>query len=98
LISSAVVHLPSENRTAERALSIGKPIASKTCDATTEPTMHADPLEAQTPSRSSAISNISESSPSRPTFNVFASRGEFAPFCFASGTFSEIRVQNSSRS
>jgi len=38
LISSAVVHLPSENRTAERALSTGKPIASKTCDATTDPT------------------------------------------------------------
>src|SRR6266566_1955889 len=61
LISSAVVHLPSENRTAERACSIGKPIASNTCDATTDPTMQAEPLDAQTPSKSSAMSSISQS-------------------------------------
>ena len=97
LISSAVVHLPSEKRTAERARSTGKPIASKTCDATTEPTMHAEPLDAQTPSRSSAIKSISESSPSKLTFKVLASRGAPSPFCFAAGMFCEIRIHSSSR-
>ena len=70
-ISSAVVCLPNENRTAELARSIGNPIASKTCDATTEPTMQADPLDAQTPSKSSAISSVSESNPGKLTFSVF---------------------------
>ena len=40
----------------------------------TEPTMQADPLEAQTPSRSSAISIVSELRPRKLTFRVFASR------------------------
>src|SRR6202023_3649023 len=74
-ISSAVVCLPNDRRTADRARSIGKPIASKTCDAETLPTMQAEPLDAQTPFRSSAMSNISESRPSRLTLRVLARRG-----------------------
>src|SRR5437667_5323646 len=93
-ISSAEVCLPNENRTADLARSIDIPIASKTCEATTEPTMQAEPLEAQTPSKSSAISSISESIPSRLTFRVCAKRGAFAAFCSASGTFCAIRVQS----
>ena len=48
---------------ADLALSIGNPMASKTCDALTEPTMQAEPLDAQTPSKSSAMSIVSESTP-----------------------------------
>src|SRR5947208_15880668 len=73
-----------EKRTAELARSVGNPIASKTCDATTEPTMQADPLEAQTPSKSSAISSVSESKPGKLTFRVFARRFTGSPFCCAS--------------
>src|SRR5438094_5605648 len=79
-----VVCLPSENRTADLARSVGNPIASKTCDATTEPTMQADPLEAQTPSKSSAISSVSESKPGKLTFRVFGRRFTGSPFCCAS--------------
>ncbi len=77
-ISDAVISLPNEKRMAEAARSGGKPIASRTCDATTEPTMQADPLEAQTPSRSSAMSMVSEGNPGKLTFSVLARRGAAA--------------------
>ena len=64
-ISAAVVSLPNEKRMAEAARSGDRPIASRTCEATTEPTMQAEPLEAQTPSRSSAISIVSEAKPGK---------------------------------
>src|SRR6267378_770938 len=71
LFSSVLVCLPNEKRTAELARSIDRPIASKTCAATTEPTMQADPLDAQTSSKSSAISIVSESKPGKLTLSVF---------------------------
>ena len=37
--------------------------------------MQAEPLEAQTPSRSSAMSRVSEEKPGKLTLSVFASRG-----------------------
>ncbi len=49
-------------------------MASKTCDALTEPTMQAEPLDAQTPSKSSAISIVSESRPMKLMLSVLASR------------------------
>ena len=82
---------------AELARSIDNFMASKTCDATTEPTMQADPLEAQTPSRSSAISIVSESKSEKLTFSVFVSRRFGSPFCFAAGNLFSMRVHNSSR-
>src|SRR5213595_2478526 len=71
-ISSSVVSFPMEKRMADRARASGNPIAKRTCDATTLPTMQAEPLDAQTPSRSSAISIISESSAGRLVFKVLA--------------------------
>ena len=97
LISVAVVGLPNENRTADRARSTGKPIASKTCDARTDPTMQAEPLDAHTPFRSSAINMVSESSPTKLTFSVFDNRGAVPPFRQTSGNASAIRVHRSSR-
>ena len=85
LLASAVVHLPSERRMAERARSIDRPIASKTCEALTDPTMQAEPLEAQIPSKSSAISIVSDSIPIKLTFSVLVSRRTGSPFCCASG-------------
>jgi len=81
-ICSPVVPFPNEKRMADAARSADNPIASKTCDATTEPTMQAEPLEAQTPSRSSAISIVSESKPGKLAFSVLASRGAPAA-CYA---------------
>ena len=49
-------------------------MASKTCDALTEPTMQAEPLDAQTPSKSRAINIVSESTPMKLTLSVLASR------------------------
>ena len=72
-MSSAVVRLPSEKRMADLALSIANPMASKTCDALTEPTMQAEPLDAQTPSKSKAISIVSESTPIKLVLSVLQS-------------------------
>ena len=79
-ISDAVVSLPNEKRMAEAARSGDRPIASKTWEATTEPTMQAEPLEAQIPSRSSAMSSVSEAKPGKLTLSVLARRGAAAAF------------------
>ena len=67
-ISRSSVFLPNEKRMAELARSFDKPMPSKTCEATTEPTMQADPLDAQTPSKSRAMSKVSELKPGKLTF------------------------------
>ena len=74
--------MPNEKRIAELATFGDAPMASKTCDAMTEPTMQAEPLEAQTPSRSSAIRIVSELKPGKLTFSVLASRSVSLPFCW----------------
>ena len=96
-ISFPVVSWPNEKRTAELASDAGKPIASRTCEATTEPTMQAEPLEAQTPSRSSAIKIVSELNPAKLTFSVLASRCAVSPFCVADGKDSAICFHKRSR-
>ena len=84
-ISASVVSWPNEKRTAEPASAAGNPIASSTCEATTDPTMQAEPLEAQTPSRSSAIKIVSELNPAKLTLSVLASRSSVSPFWVADG-------------
>src|SRR6476469_4960272 len=96
-ISSFVVCLPSEKRIADDASSVDNPMASKTCDAITDPTMHADPLAAQTPSRSSAIRIVSELRPGKLTLSVFAREGAPLPFRIASGQTAAILFHKSSR-
>src|SRR5438552_10967884 len=96
-ISSPEVCLPSENRTADLARSIDIPIASKTCEAMIEPTMQAEPLDAQTPSKSSAMSSVSESKPGKLTLSVFARRHTGSPFCWAFGKIRATCAPNSSR-
>ena len=72
--STSVVSWPNEKRTAELAKDAGNPIASSTCEATTDPTMQADPLDALIPSRSIAIKSVSELNPAKLTLSVLASR------------------------
>ena len=52
-----VFSLPKERRTSALAFSRLTPIASTTCDGSSEPTEQADPLDAQIPSISSPANN-----------------------------------------
>ena len=47
--------------------------------------MQAEPLEAETPSRSRAMSIVSESVPVKLTFKVLARRALMDPFCSTTG-------------
>ena len=47
-----------------------RPIASSTCEGSTAPAAHADPIETSTPSRSSAISMLSPSTPGKVRLSV----------------------------
>ena len=69
--ASGVMDLSRENRSELAARADGRPIASKTCDGSIDPTMQAEPLEAHTPSRSSAINRLSASEDGKVTFTVF---------------------------
>src|SRR5207245_5055798 len=92
-ISSAVEYFTMEKRIADRARASGNPIARRTCDATTPPTMQAEPLDAQTPPRSRAMSIVSESSAGRLMFRVFANRRGVSPFRTTGEICAEISCQ-----
>ena len=66
---------PIENRMELPARAGERPIACKTWDGCIDPTMQAEPLEAQTPSMSSAMSRLSALDPGNVMFAVFQSRG-----------------------
>src|SRR6185436_18333162 len=72
--SSAVVSRPRESRTSPLASSFAAPRATITCDGSNEPAEHADPLEAQTPSRSNPANNVMLSTPRTVKAVVFANR------------------------
>ena len=55
----------------------GTPMACRTCDGSSEPLAHADPLDAHTPASLSSRRMASASSDSKPMFVVFQSRGAF---------------------
>ena len=77
--SSAVDSRPNEKRTSEAALSRGRPSASMTCEGSNEPAEHAEPLEAQIPSRSSAASIVMLSAPFTVNATVLWSRSVCEP-------------------
>src|SRR5207244_3232887 len=79
-MSAYVDAYPRENRTDESARSRGIPIASKTCDGSTAPELHAEPEAAITPCWSSARSSVSASTPSNVQCRMPATRDADAPF------------------
>ena len=64
---------------AARARCGGWPIASSTGDGSSVPELQADPVETAIPARSSAVSSVSPSQPSKATFKVLHTRGAFLP-------------------
>ena len=69
-----VFERPSEKRMLERARSAVSPIASSTCEGSTAPLEHAEPLDTAKPRRSSAITSASPSIPSKWMLVVFGVR------------------------
>ena len=70
------------------AISCGKPIAKSTCDGSSEPDVHAEPLEAHIPLASKYKSN---DSPSINLNDILAFPGNLfvlCPFILISGIFS----------
>ena len=97
-MSASEVPCPMEKRTVANAVEGSTPIASKTCEGWIEPTMQAEPLETQTPSRSSPIKSDSPSAPGKLTFKVFASERAGSPLRIAFGQVEWIECQRRSRS
>jgi hypothetical protein len=72
--SSAVEPGPRLKRSELRDRALEKPIARNTCDGSSEPDEHADPVDTATPSRSRAIRRDSASTPSKLMFVVLGRR------------------------
>src|SRR5208337_2644494 len=79
-ISSAVLFLPRLILSELRASATLRPIARNTCDGSTAPAAHAEPIETSTPSRSSATSMLSPSTPGNVRLSVFGSLPTIGPF------------------
>src|SRR5260370_9355204 len=72
--SSSVLSLPSVRRRLPCANSTGRCIASSTCDGSTEPEVHAEPVEAAIPSRSRLSRIDSPSTPSKTKLALLGKR------------------------
>ena len=70
----------------------GRPIARSTCDGSSVPDEHADPVETATPSRSSAISRLSASTRSKLMLVVFGTRRSRSPLTAVPGTLPQDAV------
>src|SRR6185312_1880412 len=77
--SACVEFHPKLTRKAQRASSSGTPIAASTCDGFTLPEEQAAPELTITPSRSSAISEVSAATPGSAKQEVLGRRGAFLP-------------------
>src|SRR5262245_6928438 len=69
-ISGGLNATPKLKRIAERTLSGAAPIASITGEGCRDPLEHADPVEQQTPARSSFIRSASAWQPGKERFSV----------------------------
>ena len=74
-----------------------QPIARSTWDGSSVPDEQAEPVETATPSRSSAMSSDSASTPSKLMLVVFGTRRPRSPLTTVPGTFSRIPVSSRSR-
>ena len=74
-ISSSVVAYPVVRRRLPSDSSMLSPIASSTCDGSSEPDAHAEPLDAATPARSRASNTSSPLRPANVQLAKFGNRG-----------------------
>ena len=93
--SARVDSLPSEKRISEFASPLSTPSASTTCEGSNDPAEHAEPLEAQMPSKSSPASNGRLSEPSTTKESVFVSRRSRDPTNCTPGRWSTRRSSRS---
>ena len=88
--SSSVENNPRLNRNEFCVRCGGSPIARRTCDGSSVPDEHADPVDTAIPSRSSAISRLSASTRSKLMFGTsildYSSRLRIAQHGFESVT------------
>ena len=77
---------------------LDRPIAFSTCDGSSVPDEHADPVDTATPSRSSAISSDSASMRSKLMLVVLGTRASRAPLTSVFGTADRIPFSRRSRS
>ena len=80
--SSAVLFLPNVNRTEDEASFALSPIADKTCDGSTVPEEHAEPLEAAIPAKSRLYKRASPFTPSNEKSALSGNLFSLSPFNF----------------
>src|SRR5579862_5293536 len=97
-ISSAVLLQPRLIRSELRASATLRPIARSTWDGSTAPAAHAEPIETSTPSRSSAISMLSPSTPGNVRLSVFGSLPFIGPFWRRPGISARSRINSDAAS
>src|SRR6266851_1045317 len=93
-ISFAVVFQPRLIRSELRASARLRPIASSTCDGSTAPAAHAEPIETSTSARSSAINMLSPSTFGNVRFSVFGIRPVSGPLSLSPGMASRKRARS----
>src|SRR5208283_4444851 len=93
-ISFAVLLQPRLILSELRASALLRPIARSTCDGSTAPAAQAEPIETSTPSRSSAISMLSPSTPGNVRLTVLGRRPTSGPFKRSPGIASRKRVNS----
>src|SRR6266853_749900 len=94
-MSSALVERPSEHRTAPMAQSTATPIATRTCDGSTLPEVHAEPAETPMPFRSRPSTIDSDSTWRKSRLAVPGSRLTGWPDSFTSGDRKSTRLNSS---
>src|SRR5205809_140836 len=96
--SAAVVDLPTVTRSEPFASSRSIPSASRTCEGSVSPEVHAEPLDTANPSRSRATMSDSPSVPGMQKEALFGRRSVGCPFSTASGTRARTPAMTRSRS
>ena len=95
--SARVEFRPSEKRTSELASAGFKPSAETTCEGVSEPAEHAEPLDAQMPSRSKPASNVMLSVFSTTKESVLVRREAQEPTKCTPGVESRVTSRRSRR-
>src|SRR5208282_2313022 len=97
-ISCAVLFQPRLILSELRASATLRPIARNTCDGSTAPAAHAEPIETSIPARSSAINMLSPSTPGNVRLSVLGSLPASGPFKRRPGIASRMRANSDAAS